>query len=167
MKKCFYVLLAVLGMSVASCHNQPVNPTPEDPEIDDATVESSMRLFVNDIGEIRSDTTIYIYTAMQQLSGQMQMEVSGYLENIEALRVMVSRSATDRTDELCALGTCAIGDGEAEQQFDFAVINNSLTWYAHYTLPESGDPLYTVNYKFINYSRVINLTVVYDYKETE
>lgn len=168
MKRLIYLFLAALTLSFAACNNQPTPPPePEEPEIDDPTVASSMQLFVDGIGEITKDKTVTLHNAVLKLSGEMQMEVKGTIEGVEALRVMVTRSATDRVDELCALGTCAAGDGEAEQEFNFSVVDGSKTWYAHYIVPEADHSPYTVKYKFINYSRVITLTVVYDYQETE
>ena len=171
MKKLMYVVLAMFAISFAACSPIENPPEPEDPEIDDPTVASNMQLFVDGIGEITGDTTIVVTTAEEQLSGYYQMSVEGTIEGIQAVRVIVTRSKKDRMDELCALGTCAAGDGELEQEFNFRVIGDNNKWYAHYTfLPdlcrtEPYTPLnpYIVNYKFINYSRVVNLTVVYDY----
>ena len=162
MKKIIY-MMAALTMGLAAC-KQPVNPPTEDSEIDDPTVASTMKLFVNGMGEITKDQTITLHGAELQMSGKLQMEVNGTIEGVEKVRVIVTRSAEGREDELCALGTCAAGDGEREQEFNFKVIGDSNTWFAHYTVPKEGDAKYTVKYKFINYSRVITLTVVYDYQ---
>ena len=175
MKKLMYVLFAALMMSLVACHNQPVTPPePNDPEIDDPTIPSNMQLFVEGIGEITGDTTIIVTTAEEQLSGKLQMSVEGTLEGVQAVRVIVTRSELDREDELCALGTCAAGDGQLEQEFNFRVVGDNNKWYAHYTFlpdfcttePYTPHYLYTVNYKFINYSCVVTLTVVYDFKNT-
>ena len=161
MKRLIYLLLAALTLSFAACNNQPTPPPePEEPEIDDPTVASSMQLFVDGIGEITKDKTVTLHNAVLKLSGEMQMEVKGTIEGVEALRVMVTRSATGREDELC-VGACAAGDGEAEQEFNFSALGGSSTWFAHYIVPEADHSPYT------NYSRVITLTVVYDYQETE
>ena len=162
------LIFALLMMSFSACNNKPTPPpVPEDPEIDDPTVPSSMKLFVNGVGEITGDRTITLHEAEEQLSGKMQMALDGTIEGVEKVRVIVTRSVAGREDELCALGTCAPGDGQSEQVFNFHVVSDSHTWFAHYTLPESGDTKYTVNYKFINYSRVITLTVVYDYQQLD
>ena len=168
MKKLMYVLLAALTLSFVACNNQPVTPPePEEPEIDDPTIPSTMQLFVDGIGEITKDKTITLHNALLSLSGELKMEIKGTIEGVDKIRVMVTRSTTDREDELCAFGTCATGNGETEQEFNFSVIDGSNTWFAHYTVPEADHSPYTVKYKFINYSRVITLTVVYDYQETE
>jgi len=156
---------ALLSVAFVACNNKPTPPpvpgNQEDPEIDDPTVPSSMKLFVAGMGEIKHDTTITLHEAELSLSGDLIMEVKGTIEGIEALRVIVTRSDENRRDELCALGTCAPGNGEREQEFNFRVMEHSNTWYAHYIVPDMDNTTYTVNYKFINYSRVINLTVVY------
>ena len=166
MKKLMYLLFAALTVGFAAC-KQPVNPPTEDPEIDDPTVASNMQLFVDGIGEITADRTITLHDAEESLSGELTMAVRGTIEGAVALRVIVTRSATGRKDELCALGKCSAGDGEEEQVFNFKMLDGAHTWFAHYTVPEQDHSAYTVNYKFINYSRVTNLTVVYDYQETE
>ena len=165
MKKLMYVLLAVLTLVFAACNNRPTPP--EEPEIDDPTVPSTMKLFVDGIGEITADRTITLHDALLSLSGETKMEVKGTIEGVQALRVLVTRSEEGRTDELCAFGKCALGDGELEQEFNFFVVDDSDTWFAHYIVPETDHSPYTVKYKFINYSRVITLTVVYDYQESE
>ena len=95
------------------------------------------------------------------------MEIKGTIEGASKIRVVVTRSTTGREDKLCAFDFCAPGDGELEQVFNFKMQGITNTWYAHYMVPEQDHSAYTVNYKFINYSRVVNLTVVYDYQESE
>ena len=168
MKKLMNVLFAALMMSFVACNNQPVTPPePEDPEIDDPTVPSSMKLFVDGIGEITGDRTITLHDAVLMVSGEMTMTVSGTIEGVDALRVIVTRSTEGRKDQLCAFDKCSPGDGELEQVLNFKMQGITNTWYAHYVVPEQDHSAYTVNYKFINYSRVVNLTVVYDYQESE
>lgn len=165
-----FFTLALLMLSLVACNNKPTPPDPgnsEDPEIDDPTIPSTMKLFINGMGEITKDQTITLHEAEEQLSGKMQMALNGTIEGVEKVRVIVTRSVEGREDEFCALGTCAPGDGQLEQEFNFSVIGGAKTWFAHYTLPESGDTEYTVNYKFINYSRVITVTVVYDYQKLD
>ena len=141
-------------------------PVQEDPEIDDPSVPSTMQLMMNGVGVIAKDTTITVSEASLSLSGKMQMAVTGEITGIKAFRVLITRSAQDRDDEFCAADKCCPNSGDAEQELNFSVKDgDASSWYAHYNLPAEGDTRYTVKYKFINYSRVITLTVVYDYKE--
>ena len=162
MKQALYVFIAALGLSLAAC--QPKNPpvVEEDPH-------SQMQVLVNGIGVIHQDTTIVVHDALLSLSGEMQMEVRGEFQNVvKKLEVFITRSAIDRIDEFCTANTCTMCNGEEQQHLSFNLgEETSATWFAHYTLPETGDTDYIVSYKFVNYDREMTLTVHYDYQESE
>ena len=164
-RRCMKLLTLCLLVLFVAC--KPANPPAQgEPEIDDPSVASTMQLLLNGVGPLTKDTTITVSEAELSLSGKMQMAVTGEISGIKAFRVVITRSAQDRDDEFCAADKCCPNNGDVEQVLNFTVRDgDASSWYAHYNLPAEGDTRYTVKYKFINYSRVITLTVVYDYKE--
>ena len=165
-KLMYFLCVVLLSIGMTACHNQPNQPVAEEPEIDDPTIESHMQLMVNGVGEILSDTTIVVQESnLNLLSGKIEMKLEGAIRGVDALRVVVTRSDKGLEDEFCALGACLMGDGEPEQVFDLTAFDDSDKWYVHYMVEKEG--AYTVSYKFINYSRVVKLTVVFDYQGKE
>lgn len=165
MKKICYVFVAMSAILLVGC-GQKETPTPP----------SQMGVYVRGIGDIRQDTTIVVTDAIQSLSGEMQMEVVGEVTmSISPLKMIITRSATDRIDEFCAADKCTICDGEETQELEFfydkdvpdSEFTSKIEWYAHYILPRTGETDYVVKYQFINFDRQLTLTVHYDYQQSE
>lgn len=166
MKKFFYVFLSCAMLAAfAACGPDEPTPGPEDetPEFLDKSKTSSMVVTLANV-PVASDTTIIVTDAEPSLSGAVQMGVRGTIQGVKAFRVTITRSEAGQKDELCAGQQCVPGDGELSQDIDYNMMGaDKADWYTHYTPAKAGD--YTVNYKFQNYNRELNIKVIYRYAE--
>lgn len=166
MKKFFYVFLscAMLATFAACGPDEPTpDPDEETPEFLDKSKTSSMVVMLGSM-TVSADTTVIITDAEPSPSGAVQMGVRGSISGVKAFRVTITRSEAGQKDELCAGQQCVPGDGELSQDIDYNMMGAAKAdWFTHYTPVKAGD--YTVNYKFRNYNRELNLKVIYRYAE--